>query len=86
VGQYVEPYWERWQAMKLEPAGLHWDELALRFSAYAPGVSCCIVGTTRLEHLRRNVELVGRGPLPAELVESLRSAFRAHDRGWEGQV
>ncbi len=86
VGQYVEPYWERWQAMRLDAAGLPWDELALRFAAHAPGVSCCITGTTRLEHLRRNVELVGRGPLPEPVVEALGAAFRANDRGWEGQV
>lgn len=79
-------YWERWRAMGLAPAGLPWDELALRFSAYAPGVSCCIVGTSQLEHLRRNVELAERGPLPPGQVEALRAAFRAHDRGWEGQV
>jgi len=86
AGQYVEPYWERWQAMGLDPGGLAWDELALRFSAHAPGVSCCIVGTTRVEHLRRAVAAVGRGPLPRDLQESVRAAFRAHDRGWEGQV
>ena len=86
VGQYVEPYWERWQAMRLAPAGLPPDELAVRFAAFAPGVSCCVVGTTRLEHLRRNVELVARGPLPAEVVEAVRAAFRAHDADWDGQV
>jgi aryl-alcohol dehydrogenase-like predicted oxidoreductase len=86
VGQYVEPYWERWQAMRLEPAGLDWDELALRFTAFAPGVSCSIVGTTRLEHLRHDAELVARGPLPAEVVEAVRAAFRTHDAGWEGLV
>jgi aryl-alcohol dehydrogenase-like predicted oxidoreductase len=86
AGQYVEPYWERWRAMALDPAGLPWDELALRFSAWAPGVSCCIAGTSSLEHLRRDVELAGRGPLPAEVVEAVRAAFRAGDRGWVGQV
>jgi aryl-alcohol dehydrogenase-like predicted oxidoreductase len=91
VGQYVEPYWERWQAMGLEAAGpeaagLHWDELALRFAAWAPGVDCALVGTTSLDHLRRNVELADRGPLPAGQVEALRAGFRAHDQGWVGQV
>ena len=86
VGQYVEPYWERWRAMRLEAGGLEPDELALRFAAFAPGVSCCIVGTTRIEHLRRNVELLARGPLPAEVVAEVRAAFRAGDQGWEGQV
>jgi aryl-alcohol dehydrogenase-like predicted oxidoreductase len=86
VGQYVEPYWERWQAMGLEPGGLAWDELALRFAAWAPGVDCALVGTTRLDHLRRNVELAARGPLPAGQVEGLRASFRTHDQGWVGQV
>lgn len=86
VGQYVEEYWVRWKAMGIDPDGLPWDELALRFSAYLPGVSCCIVGTTRVEHLRRNAELAARGPLPADLVEAIRAAFRAHDQGWTGQI
>jgi aryl-alcohol dehydrogenase-like predicted oxidoreductase len=86
VGQYVEPYWERWQAMRLEAGGLPWDELALRFAAWAPGVDCALVGTASLGHLRRNVELVARGPLPAEQVEAIRASFRAHDQGWVGQV
>jgi aryl-alcohol dehydrogenase-like predicted oxidoreductase len=78
--------WERWRSMGLEPAGVSWEELALRFAAHAPGVSCCVVGTTRLEHLRRDVELVGRGPLPKALIEATQAAFRAADRGWEGLV
>lgn len=86
VGQYVEEYWVRWKAMGIDPAGLPWDELALRFSAYAPGVSCCIVGTKRIDHLKHNADMAARGPLPAELVEAIRAAFRAHDQGWAGQV
>lgn len=86
VGQYVEEYWVRWKAMGIDPAGLPWDELALRFSAFVPGVSCCIVGTTRIDHLKRNAELVARGPLPAGLIEAVRAAFRAHGQGWVGQV
>ncbi len=85
-GQYVEEYWLRWKAMGIDPAGLPWDELALRFAAFLPGVSCCIAGTSRIEHLRRDAGLVARGPLPADLVESIRTAFRAHDQGWTGQV
>ena len=86
VGQYVEPYWERWQAMRLDLGGLAADELALRFAAFAPGVSCCITGTTQVAHLRRNAELVALGPLPGEVFEAARSAVRAGDRGWEGQI
>jgi aryl-alcohol dehydrogenase-like predicted oxidoreductase len=84
--QDAATYWERWRAMRFEPVGLAPDELALRFAAHAPGVTCCIVGTTRLDHLRRGVELVRRGPLPVEVVEAARAAFRAADQGWEGLV
>jgi aryl-alcohol dehydrogenase-like predicted oxidoreductase len=91
VGQYVEPYWERWQAMGFEAAGpeaagLPWDELAVRFAAWAPGVGCALVGTSSLDHLRRNLELAARGPLPAGQVEALRVRFKAHDQGWVGPV
>jgi aryl-alcohol dehydrogenase-like predicted oxidoreductase len=91
VGQYVEPYWERLQAMRsgepaLDAGGLEWDELALRFAAFAPGVGCAIAGTCSVEHLRRNAALVERGPLPPEVVAGVRAAFAAHDQGWEGQV
>lgn len=84
--QDVDTYLERWRTMRIELAGLEPDELALRFAAHAPGVTCCIVGTRRLDHLRRGVELVARGPLPAEVVEAAQAAFRAADQGWEGLV
>jgi aryl-alcohol dehydrogenase-like predicted oxidoreductase len=79
-------YWERWRALGLDPGPYDWTELALRFTAYQEGVHCAIVGTSRLEHLRRNVEEVEKGPLPAETVAAIRAAFRAHGAGWEGQI
>lgn len=48
-------YWDRWKAMNLDPHGLSWNELALRFSAYLPGVASCIVGTGRIAHFKRNL-------------------------------
>jgi aryl-alcohol dehydrogenase-like predicted oxidoreductase len=86
VGSYAEIYWERLQAMQLQPGELEWQELALRFTAYLPGVHTCIVGTGSLDHLRHNVELVARGALPAATVAAVRAAFQAHDHGWVGQV
>jgi aryl-alcohol dehydrogenase-like predicted oxidoreductase len=86
AGDYAEVYWERLQAMALDPGGLAWDELALRFSAFQPGVSACVVGTASLEHLRHNARLIARGALPEAQAEALRRAFREHDRGWVGQV
>lgn len=86
VGEYVEEYWKRAKAMNLNPAPFDWEDLALRFSAYLPGVSSCIVGTASTEHLSKNLEIVKRGPLPTEKVEEIRQAFRAHDQNWVGQV
>ena len=79
-------YWERWRALGLDPGPYDWTELALRFTAYQEGVHCAIVGTSRLEHLRHNVEQVEKGPLPAETVAAIRDSFRAQGAGWEGQI
>jgi aryl-alcohol dehydrogenase-like predicted oxidoreductase len=86
AGDYAEVYWERMRAMGLDPGDLSWDELALRWVAFLPGVSSCIVGTRRLENLRRNVEIVSRGPLPADVAAAVRSAFLAHGSDWRGEV
>lgn len=86
AGHYAEVYWERLGAMHLSRGDYAWDELALRFAAFAPGVSTAIAGTASIENLSRNVELINRGPLPAEVVHGVRAAFRAADAGWVGQV
>lgn len=85
-GHYAEEYWHRWKTMAIDPRGLDWQELALRFAAFAPGVCCALVGTSSLEHLRHNVAMVDKGPLADDHVESILAAFRAHDREWTGQV
>ena len=91
-GDYAETYWGRLRAMQATPGGaelpfgLSWPELALRFSAFAPGVSSAIVGTRSLAHLRASREIVARGPLPADLFARLRSVFDSCDSGWEGQI
>jgi aryl-alcohol dehydrogenase-like predicted oxidoreductase len=82
----VALYWDRWRALGLDPGGYDWTELSLRFTAWQEGVHCAIVGTSRLEHLRQNVEQVAKGPLPAETVAAIRAAFRAHGAEWEGQI
>jgi aryl-alcohol dehydrogenase-like predicted oxidoreductase len=83
-GQYAEAYWTRWHALGVDPGGFELDELALRFAAFAPGVDACIVGTSDVEHLRRGADIVARGPLPVDLVERLRTAWRVH--GWPGEI
>jgi aryl-alcohol dehydrogenase-like predicted oxidoreductase len=83
-GQYAEEYWYRWQTMRLNPRGLPWQELALRFVAFLPGVHTCIVGTANSEHLAQNTAMLARGPLPADQVDEIRHAFQAHDEDWMG--
>ena len=72
--------------MGLDPRGMEWPELALRFAAFQDGVSTCIVGTTRLEHLADNLRMLQKGPLPSDQVAEIRSAFTTHDAGWDGQI
>ena len=82
LGDYAEEYWWRWRTMAIDPQGLDWQALALRFAAFTPGVHTCIVGTRDLAHLRRNAALIADGPLPAELVAAVRRAFHTSDPGW----
>ena len=89
-GDYAEVYWERLQSLlpslrAHEPVGA-WADLALRFSAFAPGVTSVIVGTRNLEHVRANVAVVESGPLSPQVTDSFRAWFRANDRDWVGQV
>lgn len=86
VGDYAETYWERMQCLAYDTTGLAWDEFALRFSVWQPEVSCAIVGTASIAHLRHDVELAGRGPLDAELSNSVRLRFAECGPDWLGQV
>jgi aryl-alcohol dehydrogenase-like predicted oxidoreductase len=82
----VALYWDRWRSLALDPGPFDWTELALRFAAYQEGVHCAIVGTGKLEHLRRNVEQIAKGPLPIDIATAIRTAFATHGEGWEGQI
>lgn len=79
-------YWNRWRALGLDPGADDWTELALRFAVWQDGVACAIVGTSRLEHLRKNAEWVAKGPLPPGTVAAIRAAFRDRGADWEGQI
>lgn len=84
-GNYAEEYWHRWKTMNVE-TGLDWLEAAIRFSAFTWGVDSLIIGSTNLEHIRQNIRLVEKGPLEPHTYNAIRNAFRAHDRGWVGQI
>jgi aryl-alcohol dehydrogenase-like predicted oxidoreductase len=85
-GDYAEDYWSRARTMNLNPAGLPWAEFALRFTAFTPGVSSCIVGTSKLQNLRENLKLLDAGPLPPDAYTATRSAFQRHGGDWPGLV
>jgi aryl-alcohol dehydrogenase-like predicted oxidoreductase len=84
-GDYCETYWHRMRAMELDAAdfGIAWDELALRFAAFAPGVSAVLVGTSRVEHLRAAIAHVTRGALPSDVIARVCARF---DRSWRGEI
>lgn len=80
-------YWDRFKAMGLTDAqdwAADWGDLALRFTAFHTGAASAIVGTARPTHLRRNMDAIACGPLPADRVVSLRSAFDRHADAWPG--
>jgi len=84
--QDVGTYWDRMQTMKVSPGGLSWEEFALRFTAFQPGVSSCIVGSSKLDHMLKHVTALSKGPLPEEEIRAVREAFVRHDRGWDGVI
>jgi aryl-alcohol dehydrogenase-like predicted oxidoreductase len=81
-------YWDRWRTMGLPPRldASSWNELALRFTAHWPGVASSIVGTRSLAHLEQNLEWVGKGPLPPQQRDLIRTAFLGHGRDWCGLI
>lgn len=94
AGHYAEEYWTRMRAMALPepaaggPGGQGWIDRAVRFSAYAPGVSSALLGTSRLAHLSECVAACVRGPLPQVEQDQLQRAFAAAstEQGWRGQI
>lgn len=91
TGDYAEVYWKRLDKMRknaphLLPPEMEWQELAIRFSAYTPGVSSIIIGTSNIEHLKHNISLM-RGALPDDDYLRLRDAFARNNPGdWNGQI
>jgi len=61
----------RWEASGVEEllGDMSRLEFVLRFTLSHPGLSSTIVGTANPEHLRSNVAIAEKGPLPADLYE-----------------
>ncbi|MFW6597949.1 aldo/keto reductase [Propionibacteriaceae bacterium Y2011] len=77
-GTYGEEYWHRMQVLAYE-VELDPLEFALRFAAFAPGVSTAITGSTNPDHLTANVAVLARGPLPDDVLAHV--ARRWAERG-----
>lgn len=87
---YIRPYCERLEKMGLSCEAVGFDgsmvELALRFSVFQAGVSTAIIGGRNIEHIKENIAIVGKGPLPAEVVEKIREIWgRCDDGSWVGK-
>ncbi|MFI5166881.1 MAG: hypothetical protein ACHQQS_09700 [Thermoanaerobaculales bacterium] len=61
-----------------------WDEVALRYAAFATGVQACAMGTASATHLWRTAEIVVKGPLPERTVAEFDAAFARTGAGWRG--
>ena len=72
--------------MGIDPQGLDWSELALRFAAFAPGVSTAIVGTQKPENFAQNLDAISRGPLDSTLHHLVTDAFRRCGYEWSSLI
>lgn len=86
VGHYCEEYWSRMKKMQIDTHGLSWNELALRYTAFANGVSSCIVGSTNIDHIKENIKIVEKGNLEQEIISHIESSFEKNDENWIGQI
>jgi aryl-alcohol dehydrogenase-like predicted oxidoreductase len=84
AGHYCEEYWQRLKIMNIDTGGMSWQELAIRFVAFLPGVHSSIIGTTSIDHLKENLRYVELGPLPENITRRITQAFAQHGSGWVG--
>jgi aryl-alcohol dehydrogenase-like predicted oxidoreductase len=82
----LRTYWDRAQAMGIDPSPLGWSEVSIRFATFAPGVVTALVGTSRVSHLEEAIAAVARGPLEVRTQALLDDAWHTHGRDWLGVV
>ncbi|HTX10040.1 MAG TPA: aldo/keto reductase [Solirubrobacteraceae bacterium] len=73
------PVRDLWEAADLDALldGMSRHEFILRFTLSHPALSSTIVGTSNPSHLRSNVEIAQRGPLPEDLYAEARRRLAA---------
>ncbi len=79
-------YWDRWQALALPDLGEPPQTLALRFALHRPGVSACLVGTSRWSNLQAAIDTAGRGPLPPDVQAQIESRYAAVGQQWPAMI
>jgi aryl-alcohol dehydrogenase-like predicted oxidoreductase len=70
---------QRWQSSGIEDLldGMSRMEFMLRFTLSHPDLSTTIVGTSSVDHLRANLAVAAKGPLPADLYDQARQLLAA---------
>jgi aryl-alcohol dehydrogenase-like predicted oxidoreductase len=86
---YAYPYWERLQILGydfLKSSPTDSTATALRFTLSVPGVAVAIVGTTSVEHMRQNIDMLAAGNLSQDEFNAIRATWEERaDQHWLGQ-
>lgn len=77
VGNYAEEYWLRWNEMNLQ-FNEDWLEIFLRFTLFEDGIHSAIIGTTNINHLKKNIEIIEKGPLEQSFINQIKSSYKEH--------
>ena len=81
----VAEAWERYRQLP-KVARLPPEEVALRFSAFAPGVAAVLVGTANPEHLASAARAVEKGALEEGMTREIHAAWERAGQGWRGRI
>jgi aryl-alcohol dehydrogenase-like predicted oxidoreductase len=84
---YAAQYWPRWEQIGLtdnDVDHLPWLEVAARFTAFWPGVTAALAGSSHPEHMAQLSEWIGKGPLPSAIATRIRDAFHRVGSSWAG--
>jgi len=85
---WLHAYWDRIHELAypfLAEGGEQAFATALRFTLHPTEISTAIVGTTKLDHLARNVRAIGEGPLAGEEFNAIRQRWSECGDQWPGK-
>lgn len=87
---YAAEYWPRWQEFQkaLQPKVIQpeidWLETAIRFSAFWPGVTSVLVGSSHADHIKAHITSLEKEALPNPTRAALLEAYANVGVGWPG--